>query len=340
MKRNIIAVLLLIFMPIAIFAASKTTYYYEKQVISFTDALGRKATIEGPYERILPGNNEAQLYLYALAPDKMAGLASPWPADYSKDFYKEALVLSQYGSFNPEDEEYIQQVKSADFDLILLVDHIPDSTEDLIERLDAFERENGVEIAYFSSSFNHIPNTIRWLGTVLQEYHRGRVAASYATKLMAPVKEPRMIQSYYYSRFSDALSPVLTGTKENEVLAYMGLMNVADENMVITPEKLRELNPDFIILSQESAYNLVTTDPAWQAIPAVLENRVLLVPKLPYDLLSEPDSIQRLLGLQWLRYKIYGTYSEDDLEDKAEDFFEKIFPLDISDETIEDVLEK
>jgi iron complex transport system substrate-binding protein len=65
-------------------------------------------------------------------------------------------------------------------------------------------------------------------------------------------------------------------------------------------EAIRTLDPDVIILSDPAAKDLLATAP-WASLRAVRDGHGYLAPSVPFGWVEEPPSINRLLGVAWLR---------------------------------------
>ena len=60
------------------------------------------------------------------------------------------------------------------------------------------------------------------------------------------------------------------------------------------------MDPDVIILSDPAARGVLSS-PDWVQLRAVREGRAVIAPSVPFGWIEEPPSINRLLGLAWLK---------------------------------------
>ncbi len=78
------------------------------ETYAFTDSAGRKVNLPKQIDRIAPSGGLAQAALFAIAPDKLVGISSPWKdsaLSYVGEKYSELPVFGQfYGmkNFNKE----------------------------------------------------------------------------------------------------------------------------------------------------------------------------------------------------------------------------------------------
>ncbi len=66
-------------------------------------------------------------------------------------------------------------------------------------------------------------------------------------------------------------------------------------------EAIRTLDPDILIFSDPAMRDGVVRTEAWRTVRAVREGNVHVAPALPFGWAEKPPSINRLLGLAWLR---------------------------------------
>ena len=60
------------------------------------------------------------------------------------------------------------------------------------------------------------------------------------------------------------------------------------------------LDPDIIILADPAAKDVLTSA-AWAGLRAVRDGHAYIAPSVPFGWVEEPPSINRLLGVAWLR---------------------------------------
>ena len=67
-----------------------------------------------------------------------------------------------------------------------------------------------------------------------------------------------------------------------------------------TADTIRTLDPDIIILADPEAKDVLAKAP-WSGLRAVRDSHAYVAPREPFGWIEEPPSINRLLGLAWLR---------------------------------------
>jgi iron complex transport system substrate-binding protein len=94
-----------------------------------------------------------------------------------------------------------------------------------------------------------------------------------------------------------------------------------------------------VILAIDPAfYRAVKTDPLWTPIKAVQDNRVYLVPKLPYGWFDQPPGVNRLMGVRWLGSILFPKQFPENLRDVTRDFYKRFYQVDLSEQQVETLL--
>jgi len=94
------------------------------------------------------------------------------------------------------------------------------------------------------------------------------------------------------------------GTDVTAVFTRLGWQAVApDGTGTFRPtslEAIRTLDPDVIILSDPAAKDVLASLP-WASLRAVRDGKAFIAPSVPFGWVDDPPSINRLLGVAWLR---------------------------------------
>ncbi len=304
---------------------------------SFNDSVGRTVEVTGTFNKVIAGTPEAQLYIYAVAPEKLVGLSEKWPEGSEKFIKEEVLNLPVYGAYNFYADSLDQQaIKESGADLVLIVGEPGDMKEGIQNQLDMMQEYAKIPFIYVEDSFQTTANTLTKIGKLLSTEKEAESAAAYANEVLTPVNQSRQMFTVYYSGSSDGLTPVLPGTEDFEVFEYMGIANAVPEDFTgsYNFDGLKALNPEMIFLADKRAYEFATTNEDWKTIPAVQSGNIFFVPDAPYNLLSSPNSVQRLLGLQWLRLVTYGSLTPSEFMDTAASFYEDVMHVSLDNAVI------
>lgn len=265
-----------------------------------TDATERTVSIPDHPERILPAGPPAAVLLAAIAPSKMLGFPGP-PGDVGRT----ALAPTASGlptvprlTGHPDMTPALRELRP---DLIIDYGSLAPRYKQL-----ALETQRKTEIPtlLFDGALDQIPSVARTLGRILHEPERAEAVASVAEAILAlPIPantHPRVL----YARGAEGSQVAAPGTDVTAIFPRLGWQVVAPEGTgTFRPASIKEiqgLDPDIIILSNPAAKNVLRTA-AWASLRAVRDGRAYIAPSIPFGWVEEPPSINRLLGLAWLR---------------------------------------
>lgn len=125
---------------------------------------------------------------------------------------------------------------------------------------------------------------------------------------------------FYAARGPKGLETGLQGSLHTEAAELLGLQNVASvpgqSGLVqVSLENLLEWQPDLILVQDQTTWQFMLHNPAWQGVTAVAKRRILLLDGLPFGWLDAPPGINRLAGLRrlhaWLAPDIERHLNDD-----------------------------
>ncbi|MDD2221097.1 MAG: ABC transporter substrate-binding protein, partial [Clostridia bacterium] len=106
----------------------------------------------------------------------------------------------------------------------------------------------------------------------------------------------------------------------------------------INMEQLLLFAPDVIVLSADGAYGKIAADKQWQALEAVKQGRYYEIPLGPYNWLSSPPSVNRIIGIKWLGSLVYPDLYNYDMVAEAQEFYKLFWHYDLSKEEAQELL--
>ena len=265
-----------------------------------TDVTGRTVTIPDHIERVLPAGPPAAVLLAAIAPGQMIGFPGPvsGPA--------KALLASAAGNLPSVPRVTGPQVSPAAIqalhpDLILDYGTVSPRYRQLAEET---QQKTGVPTLLFDGALEQIPVVARTLGRILHQPSQAEAVARVAEAILALPKPPQAHPRVLYARGPDGLLAAAPGTDVTAVFTYLGWQVVAPDGTgtfrPATVDAIRKLNPDVIILADPAAQPVLKTQ-AWASLRAVQKGQAYVAPSMPFGWVEEPPSINRLLGVAWLR---------------------------------------
>ena len=149
-----------------------------------------------------------------------------------------------------------------------------------------------------------------------------------------------------YTTGEDGLGTNAAGSIQAQVLDLMGIENAAVVEDVsnkgggnpINLEQLYRFDPDVILFTAGSTYSTAADDEAWQPLRAIEEGDFYEIPSMPYNWLSNPPSLNMLLGIWWLGNLLYPQYYDYDMVEKTQEIFRLFWDYDLSGEEARQML--
>ena len=318
------------------------------------DMAGRTVTIPTNVNKVYSTNSIGTIFLYTLAPDKIAGWNNELGSDkqYIKEEYHNLPVLGRWKGPNSLSIEEILKVQP---DIII---NMGDVNEKYIAESDEIQELFGIPVIMVDGSLTMQDEAYQFLGDILGVESRALELADYSKNIIEDIEVKAGLISdeektqVYYAAGIKGIETVPTGSINTEVLDFVGGQNIASlgsskdvRRMEVSLEQIIGWNPELIIISPDSsdnheAYNSILKDKAWSNIAAVQNKEVYEIPYGPYDWFNRPPSVMRLMGLQWLGNLLYPDIYQIDLETETKNFFDLFFDHQLSDNDVKQILER
>lgn len=313
---------------------------------TFTDSTGREVIIDGEIEKIAVSGPLAQQVLFALAPDKMVGVASEWDPSaeqYLATGYYNLPVLGQlYGG---KGEMNLEELLSAAPQIVI---DVGESKEGVGEDMDALQEQTGITFVHVSATLSTMGDAYRMLGELLNMEEEAEELASYcegvysrAIEIANSVEKANLL----YVTGEEGLNVIAQGAYHGEVIDLLGnnLAVVDDPSSKgtgneVDMEQILTWNPDVVIFSDESIYDTVGDDPMWQTVTAITTGNYYEVPVGPYNWMGFPPSVQRLLGMMWMSKLLYPDAADYDLYEEVKTFYELFYHCDLTQEQFDGLM--
>ena len=263
----------------------------------FRDAANRTVELSGKVERIIPAGPPAQVLLYALAPEKLAGLVEAFPPAgrvFVPQAYRNLERIPRLSHTpKPEDMEKLRQLKAD-----LVVDY-GNTGPSYVAAINKAQADLGTPAILLDGSLAATPRNLRALGTLIGVPERGEKLAAAAQDVLdklAPLaalpNEAR--PSVYLARGSDGLNAARPGTSLSEAITLAGGRNATPPGsgafVRTTVEEVVALAPDVVVFEDQAALK----SPLRAALPA--KTRVYVDEAAPFGSLESPPSLNRLVG--------------------------------------------
>ncbi len=260
------------------------------------DATGRTVTVPDQIAHVLPAGPPAAVLLAALAPDQSLGFTAAL-SDQARAALPSALAArppvtrltagQDIGSLHPD----------------LIVDYGTVSPR-YIDLARDTQASTGIPTLLFDGTLARIPEVARTLGAILHQADRAETLARMAEAILAVPVRSGAHPTVYYARGKDGMLAAAPGTDITAVFTLIGWTVLAPSGTgtfrTATISEIARMDPDVIILSDPAARDVLAS-PAWSGLRAVREGRAAIAPSVPFGWIEEPPSINRLLGLAWLK---------------------------------------
>ena len=313
------------------------------KTVQFTDSCGRTVELPAEITKAAPSGNVATMMFSCIAPEYMCNMNSELTAAQAEYLPKSLQGLPAtgqlYGSKAVLNYEELIATGAQ-----VLVD-LGDYKKGIAEDLDALQAQTGIPCIFIEADLAHMAQAFRTLGLLLDgKKERGEEIANFieealqtAERCSARIKDNERV-SVMFSSLSKGLGTNAKGSTQAQVLELVGAENaIVTEKItskgggtLVSIEQVYAADPDVIIFSEQDAYENAATDPAWKEIRAIKEGRYYLVPTQPYNWLSNPPSLNMVLGIYWLGNLLYPQYFDYDIAAQVKRIYKVFWDYDLS----------
>lgn len=306
----------------------------QPQTISFTDDVGRVVEIPAQTTKVAPSGAVATMFLAAIAPEYMMTVhSSPSKGQLA---YLDARLAEL-----PETGQMYGSKASLNLEALLasgaeLIIDLGDKKGDMAADLDALQEQVGIPVIFLEADLLHMADAFRTLGSILSgKAARGEELAAFVDETLAMAAENRakitdeMRVSVLYTSGDDGLAANAKGSTQSQVLELIGAENavVVDDvsnkggGNLINLEQLYNFDPDVVVFCKDSIYETVAQDAAWTTLRAIGAGAYYEIPGEPYNWLSNPPSLNMLLGVWWLGNLLYPEVYDYDMAEKTQQLY-------------------
>ncbi len=315
------------------------------EALVFIDHAGRDHTLAAPAERVAAAGAPAEILLYTLVPERLVG----WNRQLTpaaRHYIPEPLQPRVQINLLPEAEDARRDAEFIALQPQLILDY-GSMHPDYAARADAVQARLKVPFVLFDGRLERIPEVYRALGPLLGVEARAEELAILAEYLLAKYRGILAgnveAQRIYISNSADGLMPVFSEDASNEVFAWLGLPNAAGsvEDVLQFPidfSQIANWQPDTIFALAPAFLEHSGIAQEWQDVPAVRNNRVYTAPRLPFDWLARPPSVNRLLGLVWVAMMLSPEQTRDTFEQDIRTLFATFLHRELSTAELQELL--
>ena len=304
----------------------------------FTDSCGREVTVPADIRRIAVSGPLAQMVVFAIAPDKMVGVANAWDESAKAYFDAKYLELPLLGQlYGGKGELNLETLLAAAPDVVIDVGEPKDS---IAEDLDALQEQTGIPFVHIDAYLASMDDTYAMLGDLLAMPNEAQGLADYCRYAYDKVKtiaDSVEKVNLLYVTGEEGLNVIARGSYHAEVIDMLcNNLAVVDEpsskgtGNEVDMEQILNWNPDAVIFAPGSIYSTVADNENWQTIPAIRDGRYYEVPMGPYNWMGFPPSVQRILGMQWMAKVLYPDAADYDMYETTQTYFQLFYHCDLT----------
>ena len=323
----------------------------KKATRTFIDSARREVIVPKNITKIAPSGATAQLVLYTSNPDFLVGLAGPFPRKAKEFVPKIYQKLPEFGQFYGKKANLnMEALSAAKPDVII---DIGEAKKTVHEDMDKLQNQLEIPVVFIEANLSDMPKTYKKIGELLGNTSETDGLSNYCEKVLAQAKNikselPESKQkTIYYASGNAGLNTNAEGSFHAQVIDQIGAKNAAKDvevvstggGTVVSMEQLIQWQPDYIIADSKDLYEHITTDNSWQELTAVKQGDVYQIPTIPYNFMSSPPSVNRIIGIQWLGQLVYPESYQLDTKQSVADFYDLFYHVKPTTEQISDILE-
>ena len=304
----------------------------------FTDSCGREVTVPADIQKIAVSGPLAQMVVFAIAPDKMVGVANAWDESAKSYFDAKYLELPLLGQlYGGKGELNLETLLAAAPDVVIDVGEPKDS---MAEDLDALQEQTGIPFVHIDAYLASMDDTYAMLGDLLAMPNEAQGLADYCRYAYDKVKtiaDSVEKVNLLYVTGEEGLNVIARGSYHAEVIDMLcNNLAVVDEpsskgtGNEVDMEQILNWNPAAVIFAPGSIYSTVADNENWQTIPAIRDGRYYEVPMGPYNWMGFPPSVQRILGMQWMAKVLYPDAADYDMYETTQTYFQLFYHCDLT----------
>ena len=256
---------------------------------TFTDAIGQEITVNNPQRVVSLMGSFSEIWLLAGGADTLVGTSYDTVDNRNLGLPDDIAIVGTYQNPN------IEEILALNPDLVLLSSETT-RTDSHVALKDALNGA-GITAAYFSvTHFEDYLNMLKICSDITgnpEAYQTNGVAVQERiSKIIADNKLETAPSVLLMVTYSGGIRAQSSDTMTGRILSDLGCSNILDDypSMLqdFSVEKIIEVDPDYIFvipmgnddaLAQKNLKENVESNPAWNSLTAVVNDRYILLPK-------------------------------------------------------------
>ncbi|MBP5313382.1 MAG: ABC transporter substrate-binding protein [Eggerthellaceae bacterium] len=313
-----------------------------EDTVEFTDSCNRVVTVPANITKVAVSGPLAQQILITFKPEVLVGLATEIDPEVDKYIEIDLSSLPVYGQiYGGKGTVNKEALAAAQPDVII---DLGEAKNTIVEDMDDLQQTLGIPCVHIECGLDSYGQAYTLLGTLLGERERASLMAAYCTNAYQSVANA-MANVLPANRFRAAYVVNTAGLAVLAKGSYQaGVIDMVMNNVAVVDnpsskgtgnavdiEQLALWNPDLLIVGSAELLEEFSTNPAWRAIPAVVNGRYIFAPVEPYNWMGMPPSVAQLMGIQWLAHVFYPEKFSDTLKECVTGYYELFYQYQLSD---------
>ena len=316
------------------------------------DMVGRTVRIPDKPTKIFCASPPALYLLYAVDASLAAGLNFPFTEQEKIHLRSDFTNLPVLGGwFGQGRTPNLESVLAAKPDFILAWYWHQSAANDVVEET---AKTLGLPLVYVRlDTLDHYIEAFQFLGRILDQEKRGNTLATAAWRILADVAP--VVESIpddekvwvYYAQGPDGLKTECDTSVHAELINFAGGRNIrscpAKNSFGMESVSIEDVilgAPEVILAKERIFYDTVARSPAWSHVRAVCEQKVILIPDMPFNWFDRPPSFMRILGLCWLTNTLYPDRFPRDMIKEVREFYHLFLEVDLDKDQARQILEQ
>ena len=321
------------------------------ETITFTDDCGREVEIPKTITKAAPSGSVAQMVLLTIAPETLVGLSATPNTEQLEYFPEYTWKLPTFGQFYGSKANLNMEALIAAQPQVII--DIGDKKSSHKSDMDKIQKQTGIPTIFIETTLDKMPGAYRTLGELFGKQEKGNELADYIESTVGYAQEKAKTipenkrETVYYGTGASGLDCNANGSVQADVIDIIGAKNavvgtdVSDKGggTLVNMEQLYNFDPDNIIVTYDGIYKIIDQgDASWAELSAVKDGHYYEIPGIPYNWMSGPPSVNRVLGIWWLGNLVYPEQYDYDMIEKTQEYYKRFFDYDLSKEQAEEML--
>ena len=221
MKRILTLLLAALMLLSTACAAAKAPQAPETR--TFTDSVGRTVAVPCTIDKVAVSGPLAQIVLFALCPDKLAGIANPWDRTAEQFFDKKYYDLPVLGQlYGGKGELNLETLLASGAQVVI---DVGEPKKTIVEDLDALQEQTGIPFVHITALTASMGDAYRKLGELLDMPTEAEALAAYCDKVYAQTVEIAGAvekRNLLYVTGDQGLNVIAQGSYHAEIIDLLG----------------------------------------------------------------------------------------------------------------------